>query len=258
LNILGVKIDNLTQKEIIEKINSFLTDGKFHQIATVGPEFILEAQKNSEYKEILNNCDLNVADGFGIKLAFWRYGKKLKSRMPGMDLMMEMLKMSEDRELGVFLFCRKDGLSSWKKTKEAILKLCPELIINGMDIAVSHVIARIAKQSRNLLLDEIATVATLPRNDKSVVLCNFGAPYQEIFLNSLKNGMIGVAMGVGGSFDFLNGKVKRAPKIIRQIGLEWLWRLMAQPWEQKGKRLKRIWNAVIIFPRKILWSKQEK
>jgi len=241
MEILGVKIDNLSQKEILEKIAGFLDDGRFHQIATVGPEFILKAQKNAEYKDILNNCDLNVADGFGIKLAFWRYGKKLKARFAGFDLMLEMLKMAEDRGLGVFLICRKDGLSSWEETREIILKIYPKLSIAGENLDL-----------------EAKLPSELEATSRKLIFCNFGAPYQEIFLNSLKNDMIGVAMGVGGSFDFLTGKVRRAPKILRQIGLEWLWRLMVQPWEQKGKRLKRIWNAVIIFPWKILWDKQEK
>jgi len=76
-------------------------------------------------------------------------------------------------------------------------------------------------------------------------LCNFGAPYQELLLAGLRNqpGTIRVAMGVGGSFDFLTGKVKRAPRWMRAVGLEWLWRLLLQP-----RRLKRIWNAVVVFP----------
>jgi len=85
--ILGIRIDNLTKIEIQQKVESFLTGDKFHQIATINPEFILAAQENMEFKNILNSCDLNIADGFGIKLAFWRYGKFLKYRMAGIDLM---------------------------------------------------------------------------------------------------------------------------------------------------------------------------
>jgi glutamyl-tRNA synthetase len=78
----------------------------------------------------------------------------------------------------------------------------------------------------------------------SIVLCNFGAPEQELFLMKLKDnsGDIRFAMGVGGSFDYLTGKQKRAPKWLRVIGLEWLWRLILQP-----KRFKRIWNATVVF-----------
>jgi N-acetylglucosaminyldiphosphoundecaprenol N-acetyl-beta-D-mannosaminyltransferase len=254
VDILGVKIDNLSREETLEKISGFLTDGKFHQIATVGPEFILEAQKNEEYKNILNNCNLNVADGFGIKCAFWRYGKKLKSRFAGVDLMQEILKIAEDRGLGVFLACRKDGLSNFQETKEAILKIYPGLIINGANLnphPASEVESTLSLRERGLEGEGKNDYYKLQTINYKLILCNFGAPYQEIFLNSLKNDTIGIAMGVGGSFDFITGKVKRAPKFMRQIGLEWLWRLIKQP-----NRWKRIWNAVIVFPIKIILDKK--
>ena len=122
MDILGVKIDNLSKKEILEKIEYFLNEPKFHQIATVNPEFILEAQKNEQFKNILNSCDLNIADGIGIWFAFLRFGKYLKSRITGADLMLEILKMANDRRLGIFLACRKDGLSSFEETKKSINK----------------------------------------------------------------------------------------------------------------------------------------
>ena len=90
----------------------------------------------------------------------------------------------------------------------------------------------------------------LKTKNYELFLCNFGAPYQEKFINSLKNDILWVAMGVGGSFDYVTGKTKRAPKIMRIFGLEWLWRLILQP-----KRIKRIINAVIIFPIKVILNK---
>ncbi|HAT73435.1 MAG TPA: hypothetical protein DCS08_00335 [Candidatus Moranbacteria bacterium] len=134
MNILGVKVDNLTKKEILEKVRFFLAEPKFHQIATINPEFILESQKNPEFKKILNNCNLNVADGFGIRLAFWRFGKKLKARFAGADLMLEILKIAQKQNLNVFLAVNKDGLSTFEETKEAILKIYPDLEINGGNI----------------------------------------------------------------------------------------------------------------------------
>jgi N-acetylglucosaminyldiphosphoundecaprenol N-acetyl-beta-D-mannosaminyltransferase len=245
--ILGVKIDNLNRKEILDEITGFLNDGKFHQIATVGPEFVLKAQKNEEFKNILNGCDLNVADGFGIKCAFWRFGKHLKTRLTGVDLTLEMLRMAEDRELGVFLACRKDGLSDFEETKTSILKIYPRLKINGGDLEChSRVGGNLVSKTHLDSLD-----SHFHGNDSQILFCNFGAPYQEIFLNSLKNDIIGVAMGVGGTFDFLTGKVRRAPKLFQKLGLEWFWRLIQQP-----KRWRRIWNASVVFPIKVILNKK--
>lgn len=228
MEILGVRVDNLEKKEILEKVESFLVSDNFHQIATVNPEFILQAQEDSEFMDVLNACDLNVADGMGINLAFWKLGKKLQCRMAGIDLMLEILKIANEKKLKIFLATKSGGLSAFEETKNAINKLFPELIIEG----------------KNLENREPITV------DCEIVFCNFGAPEQEKFLNSLKNDKIKLAMGVGGSFDYLTGKLTRAPRWMRKMGIEWLWRLILQP-----KRFSRIWNAVIIFPIKIIFNK---
>lgn len=224
---MGIKIDNLDRKEILERISHFLNNGSFHQIATINPEIILKAQKDGGYREILNSCDLNVADGAGIKLAFWRFGKNLKCRLAGIDLMLELLKTASEKNLKIFLVAKSGGLSSWKETKDAILKIYPDLEMDGADLA--------ANQSCSCEAD--------------VVFCNFGAPDQEKFLNSQKSDRIRIAVGVGGSFDYLTGKLKRAPKWMQFFGVEWLWRLMLQP-----KRIKRIFNAIIIFPFKLFFN----
>ncbi|MFA5961684.1 MAG: WecB/TagA/CpsF family glycosyltransferase [Parcubacteria group bacterium] len=232
--ILGVRVDNLSRKEILEKIESFLDEGKFHQIATVNPEFILEAQNNLCFRTVLGNCALNIADGFGIRCAFWRHGWHLKSRVSGADLTLEILKLANQKKLAVHLVINKDGLNTFTEVRKAILKTYPNLKISGNDL------------DKN-------TVSCSLIADRCVLFCNFGAPDQEVFLNSQKDAKIRLAMGVGGSFDFLTGKVRRAPVFLRTVGLEWLWRLFQpQPWEHKKKRLKRIWGAVVVFPIKIL------
>lgn len=233
-NILGVKVDNLSRLEILAKAESFLGESKLYQIATVNPEFILEAERNDKFREILNSCDLNVADGMGIRFAFWRYGKRLKCRMAGVDLMLEIMKMAEKNNLSVFLAANKDGLSTWLETREAILKIHPKLDISGAD------------------LNKADSLYQIPDTKYQILFCNFGAPHQELFINSVKSDTIRLSMGVGGAFDFLTGKAKRAPLFLRRLGLEWLWRLILQPW-----RIKRIFNAVIVFPVKVILCKEK-
>jgi len=224
LEILKIRVDNLSRGEIIKKVESFLLEPCFHQIATVNPEFILESQENMEFKKILNSCDLNVPDGAGIGFAFIRYGKFLKARMAGADLMMEILRIASEKNMKVFLACRKDGLSTWQETRDAINRIYPNIKVEGDDKGGIR--------------------------DSEILFCNFGAPYQELFIKAQKNDTIRLAMGVGGSFDYLTKKIKRAPKFLRFLGLEWLWRLMKQP-----KRCRRIFRATIIFPLKIVFSK---
>ena len=255
MNILGVRIDNLSEKEILEKVRSFLGEKKFHQIATINPEFILEAGRNEDFRNILNNCDLNVADGFGLKVASWRSGEKLNPRIAGADLMEEILRLAEKNNLKNFLVANSRGLSTWEEIRDAILKNYPTLKVSGINMDYH---SGLDPESSRAILG-FSLDSRFHRNDRNninecaIVFCNFGAPYQEKFLHSLKsmkNSKIRLAMGVGGSFDYLTDKINRAPVFMRKIGLEWLWRLIQQP-----RRIKRIWNAVIIFPIKVIFSK---
>ncbi len=232
--VLGIEIDNLTKKEILEKLEFFLSEDKFHQIATINPEFILRAQKDREFKAILNQCDLKVADGVGIWYAFLRFGKKLKTTMPGVDLLTEILQIANEGRLSVFLAINKDGLSSYKEIVLVLNKNYPNINFFGEDI--------------NPRITDYQLLIT----SYSILFCNFGSPFQETFIQSQKDARIRIAMGVGGSFDFLTGKIARAPFWMRQFGLEWLWRFVQEP----KYRVKRIFKAVIVFPIKILFSKK--
>lgn len=234
MNILGVRVDNFSKEEMLKKLSHFLNENKFHQIATLNPEFILKAQEDEEFKDILNNTDLNIADGVGINFAFWWFRNKLKSRMAGADLMQEILKIADEKKLKIYLATNKVGLSSFEETKEAILEKYPKLEIEGEN------------------LDKNNTKYEMLNTRYDILFCNFGAPFQEKFLHSLKNdknAIIKLAVGVGGSFDYLTGKTRRAPKWVRIFGFEWFWRFLLQP-----KRIRRIFNAVVVFPVKIIFK----
>jgi len=244
VNILGVRIDNLNKKEILEKIEFFLTEETFHHIATVNPEFILRAQRDLGFKSILNNSDLNVADGVGIWYAFLRNFAYLKNRMAGVDLMEEVLKIANEKNETIFLAIHRNGLSLFEEIKGVLNEKYPNLIVDGMNI------------------DPRKNKKILARINHAIVFCNFGFPEQEKFINLLKKkhnsdlrlsgyqGKIRLAMGVGGSFDFITKKIRRAPRWMQKIGLEWLWRFILEP----RYRVKRIFNAVVVFPIKIIFK----
>jgi len=236
MKLLGVRVDNLSRKEILEKVNFFLSEEKFHQIATVNPEFILEAQKNVDFRNILNQCDLNVADGVGISVAFLRFGKFLKARFAGVDLLEKILEIAEEKKLSVFLAISKNGLSSYGEVRDALEKNYPSIDFSG-----------------DIIDRESYSLYKIQNTKYKILLCNFGAPYQETFIQNQKDAKIRLAMGVGGGFDFVVGKIARAPILMRRLGLEWLWRFVQEP----AYRAKRIFNAVVVFPIKILFSKNQ-
>ncbi len=232
MEILGTIIDNHTREEILKRVETFLSKPMFHQIATVNPEFLLEAEKNRAFQNVLNQCDLRIADGFGITLAFLFKGEKLRCRFPGADLMEAMLHIANEKKMSVYLAINKNGLSSFEEIKNVLSKEYPNLILSGTDIdSVQRV-------------NESALTYDMHHTKYDILLCNFGAPRQEIFLQSFKKkDTVRLAMGIGGSFDYLTRKRKRAPKWLRTIGMEWLWRFILQP-----KRWVRIWKAVVVFP----------
>jgi len=265
MEILGIRIDNFSKKEILEKIEFFLIEpkpgtisnekvrGKFHQIATVNPEFILQAQKDEDFKNILNSCDLNVADGVGIWYAFIRNFSFLKSRIAGVDLLDEIFNVANSKKLNIYLAINKNGLSKYEEIKIALLKKYPDLKISGADMDVAGHWPASLRQA-----DVSASRGGSLVTGCEILICNFGAPMQEKFINSAKNDTIKLAMGVGGSLDFLTGKAKRAPKLMRFLGLEWLWRLLKHSSTNKKfalNRLKRIFNSVVVFPMKVLINK---
>jgi N-acetylglucosaminyldiphosphoundecaprenol N-acetyl-beta-D-mannosaminyltransferase len=267
LKILGIKIDNLIRREILDKIE--FADGL--QIATVNPEFILGAQKNEVFRNILNSeKTLCVADGIGLKFAAWRQGQNLKHHWAGIDLMWEILKIANKRNQRVFLIGNKNGLSSWQETTSVIRETYPSLKVSGVDVGVTSRVgedlrfkifypAKLQRSGNDLRRDaapprqsesDIENLqAYIIKHESDIVFCSLGAPHQEILLHQLR-GKTKLTIGVGGSFDFITRKVRRAPKFLRKIGLEWLWRLIVEP----QYRFKKIWSAVVAFPLKIIFK----
>lgn len=227
--ILGVRIDNLFIDEIKEKILDILenpADQKF--ITTLNPEILLKAHRDEDYKKILNSADLNVCDGFGIRLVSLLRGKIVKSRFAGVDLADFLLKQANRKNLGVLIIAAKNSLSTPEEIERAIGAKYPEISSKSeyFPAGQNNFSNGIIKQAE-------------------IVFVNFGAPEQEsfIFENRTKFPNAKILVGVGGAFDFLTGKICRAPKLLRALGLEWLWRLIREP-----KRFRRIWNAVVVFP----------
>ncbi len=237
--IFNTRVDMYDKDEVSALIDAYLESHLFHQIATVNPEFLLLSRKNSIFQSVLHQCDLNVPDGFGLHVALWKQRKRLRARIPGANLLYTVLSKAQHKNLTVMCLVRKDGLSSWKRIRKSIKHLYPKLHVRGIEIESYHTIDMLRPELQQSI------------RETSIVVCNIGAPQQEIFLAGLRHnaGDIRLAMGIGGSFDFITGVLPRAPKWMQVIGIEWLWRLILQP-----SRFLRVANAVILFPLLILFK----
>ena len=226
INIMGISVASLRKDEAIRAIREYLADGKKHFIATVNPEMILASDRDEEFFYILNEADLALPDGIGLKFAAWVSGKNLV-RITGADLVKDVLAIAEELKLKVTIL-------NWEKS-----------------LSKNDDIARALRADYGKLEFEILTVGRDHKDidahaDGDIIIANQGAPFQEkLIFHHLKNWpKAKLAIGVGGALDFLTRKITRAPGFMRLFGLEWLWRLIIEP----KVRWKRIINAVIIFP----------
>ncbi|MBU1111117.1 WecB/TagA/CpsF family glycosyltransferase [Patescibacteria group bacterium] len=241
VNILGVQIDAVTMKEAINCIENMLTDGKKHQIVTPNPEHIILAQKDKEFKEILNQADLATPDGAGI---IWAskilhrvepfFKPVLKERVTGTDLMVELCRKGAQKNWSVYFLGGEEHIPS--QTAINMKSKYSKLSITGA-----------SNQDPHLTTGKYR----IPPTD--ILFVAYGAPTQEKWISEhLGQLPIKIAIGIGGAFDFVVGKQKRAPKLFQNLGIEWLWRLITQPWRWRRQ------IALINFVRLVLKEKKQK
>jgi len=287
INILGVEINTLNKDQVVNKIDQFLLSQNKHYIVTPNPEFLMVAQKDQEFKNILNKADLAVPDGIGLlwasslirskikdlffidrfpgrrqrstrikvylKSIFYglmlilypKYCQKVISeRITGTDLIFDIAKLCEQKKCSIFLLGAKEGVAEVCALK--LFKKYPNLKISGTYSGNPE-----QKYDKHI-------VDILNNTKTDVLLVAYGHPKQEKWisrnLSKLEN--IKVAIGVGGAFDFISGKVKRAPKIFRRLDLEWFYRVIRQP-QRFNRILTATWqfsNEVIEYKLKETWK----
>lgn len=241
--LLGVRFDNLDKREVLKKIEGFLTDGRQHYIVLPYAEFLVEARKDEEFREILNQADLSLSDGFGPVLTSHITSREaLKGRIMGVDLIWALFARFGSRH-PMFLFGAKEGVAA--EAADRLLRH-PERSEEFIKDSLPH---RDRAQNNNIqtlngyVSDEEA-IEKINKSGAEILLVALGAPKQEkwIFNNLKKMPGVKVAMGVGGAFDFISGRVRRAPRFVQKIGFEWLWRLFFQP-----KHWRKTWRSVVVF-----------
>jgi len=242
-SLLGVSIERISQYDIFQLCRQWLTElddtSTCHQIVTVNPEFLMEARKNQNFLRILQQADLRIADGFGLICAsIFLYGfKKRLLRMTGVEFVHMLAGLCAQAGKKIYLIGAEQGIA--EKAAHALQKKFPSLTIVGAE--------------EGMPCDDISRlIQRIQSAQADVLLVAFGAPKQDLWIAEYKEQLkhVKIAVGVGGTFDYLAGIVPYAPRFIRILGLEWLFRLITQP-----HRLNRIITAVIRFPLEIIREK---
>lgn len=220
--ILGVGVSNTTSQEILEFLLKGLRNGdKKLSVFTPNPEIIVRAYHDNGFRKILNSASLALPDGIGVIWAGKILGKKFEERITGIDTLENLCKIARDYGLTVGLL--GGGPKVAEKTAECLVREYPNLrvVFVGEEWSQKVIIDSKSKiESRKSKLESI-----------DILFVAFGAPKQEIWISkNLSRLSVKVAVGVGGAFDYISGRVPRAPKWLQHFGLEWLFRLVIQPW----------------------------
>lgn len=229
IKILGVRINNIDMNQTLDYVNDYLESEKFEYIFTPNPEIVMRANRDEEFKTILNSASLNLCDGIGLMIASKLKKKPLKTRVTGYDTSMKILEIMNEKRLSLFLLGAKPGIA--ENAIEKINADYPNIVIAGYNNGYFK-----GSHNGNASCDEEENLIKKINDSKADVLfVGMGAGYQEKFIYYNRDKLkIKLAIANGGVIDVLAGNVKVAPQFIRKIGFEWLYRLIKEP-----KRFKR-------------------
>lgn len=226
--ILRVGIDPVTMAEAVQAIGRLFGGEKLSQVATVNPEFVMRAQDDPEFLSILQHAQLCVADGIGLVWAARLLGTPLPERVPGSELVYKLAAWCADHGKALFLLGAAPGVA--EEAGRLLQKKFPSLKIAGSWAGSPN-----EEES-----DEI--VARINDSQADMLYVAYGAPAQDKWIQRYGGRLttVRVALGVGGALDFVTGRAIRAPQWVQALGLEWLHRLIKEPWR---------WRRMLALPR---------
>ncbi len=214
--ILGLPIDRFSRESVLHTAVLLLRGKSASQIVTLNALMVLEAEKNPSLIQICEEAALVCADSSGITWAAARLNQGRLDRFPGIDLAFDLCRNCAIQGVAVYLLGGEPGVA--EKAADNLKVLIPGLeIIKARD-------GYFKSEQEAQILDEIES------SEARLFLVGLGMPKQELWINKhLSRFPGGVVVGVGGSLDVWAGKVKRAPRLVQKLGLEWLHRVMKEP-----------------------------
>ncbi len=238
---LNGKLSPLGEEEVIKKIAQFIEEGGFHIIATCDAYAFTVASKDEEFASILRSADLATPDGMGVVWGAKLLGIPIKERVAGVDIVMKLLPIVEKEGWRLYLLGGVPGVA--EKASENIRGSFPKIQIVGWGDGYF-------KEE-----EEKEVVKKIKKSKADILLVGMGIPKQEKFIwRNRKDLGVKVAMGVGGTLDVLSGRARRAPRLMRRYGLEWLYRLLVQP--SKIEKVARLPYFYLLILRQLLRSSQ--
>ena len=233
INFLNIPIDAITMQETLERVENAIVANKniHHTVVNAGKVVLMQTDK--ELKKSVIDADIINADGKAVVWAANFLGKKIPERVAGIDLMEELVQRSFEKGYKSFFFGAKE---------EVVTKL-----VNIYNKQYSEDIIAGYRNGYFEKEDEEKIALQIAESGANILFVAMTSPKKEIFLNTYKNNLqnVNFIMGVGGSFDVIAGKVKRAPVWMQNSGLEWLYRVIQEP--------KRMWKRYLFGNTSFIW-----
>jgi N-acetylglucosaminyldiphosphoundecaprenol N-acetyl-beta-D-mannosaminyltransferase len=243
IKILGLPVSAITYGEWMELIDAWVKSDPVrqhmaHHVCTINPEMIMIAQRDPNFYNILSRADLTVPDGVGLLWAARQSGKPLPERVTGSDGVPLIAQTAAERGWRIYLLGAAAGVAD--KAAEVLRAKHPDLQIVG------------TYSGSPAPEEEDSIVERVNASGADILFVAYGAPNQDKWIaRNLPRLRVKMAMGVGGSLDFVAGVLPRAPESFRRFGLEWLYRLYLQPW--RIGRMLRLPRFVIAVLAKRFW-----
>lgn len=233
------KLYKNSKEEFFNQINDFLINEDKKFIVTANPETLMIAENNSSFKKaLLDSNTLIIADGIGVVKGAKMLNYNIKETIPGVELCTKLFEYCDKFNKSIFLFGAKEEIA--KKLVDVINTKYPK--------------AKVCGYENGYVKDKQKVFKKISLSKPDVVLVALGIPDQELLIyKNLDKFTKGIFVGVGGSFDVLSGAKKRAPKLFRNLHLEWLYRILKEP-----KRLKRFFNSNVKYIFKLYTEKRRK
>ncbi len=234
IRILGLPISAITYAEWLSLIDQWVQSGQPHHVCTINPEMIMIARQDVNFHNILSRADLTVPDGVGLLWAARQIRQPLPQRVTGSDGVPMIAAEAAERGWRIYLLGAAPGVAD--QAAAVLRQRHPALQIVGV------------YSGSPAPDEEDEIVARINAADADILFVAYGAPEQDKWIaRNLPRLQVKMAMGVGGSLDFVAGVIPRAPMSFQRLGLEWLYRLYLQPWRIKRMlRLPRFMLAVLM------------
>jgi N-acetylglucosaminyldiphosphoundecaprenol N-acetyl-beta-D-mannosaminyltransferase len=231
ITLFQIPLDLLTINDVLEKIKLYLSAPRtFIHIVSINPENVVLTSQNSSFLNVCQSADLALTDGVGVALGARLLGHSIPERVQGSVLLPQLLDLAGQMSSTVVLIGSQANLAD--KIAKCYSRAYPKAKFIGVE-GYKNKLKPTPQEEREL---ESIVRSSRPH----FVFVAFGSPFQELWIHTHKSMLQeSICMGVGGAFDYLSGASRRPSSIIRSLGLEWLYRLIQEPW-RAGRQIARL------------------